>query len=69
MDGSIQLGDTEPEIHEATIQHLYGLGLRLEACLHLIEEERETHIEIIDSAITSLGCLIDRLRARIEALE
>ncbi len=64
-----QLSETEHEVLESTIQQLYALGLRLEVCLHLVDEEADSHREVVDSAITCLGDLIDRLRERIEALE
>jgi signal transduction histidine kinase len=60
---------SEHELLDCIIQQLYGLGLRLEACLELAESEQEARTEIIDSAVGRLGDLIDRLRSRIEALE
>ena len=61
--------ETEQEVLDSTIQQLFGVGLRLQACEHLDESEQAARTEIIASAVTSLGDLIDRLRSRLESLQ
>lgn len=57
----------EREILENTIQHLYGLGLKLEACLG--EATPASREDKLNSVIDNIGELIDSLRSRIEVLE
>lgn len=61
--------ETEMEVLDSAIQQLFGLGLRLQACQQLAEAEHAARTEIIGSAITSLGDVIDRLRSRMESLD
>jgi hypothetical protein len=57
----------EHEILESTIQHLYGLALKLEVGLQ--EPGQAGHQDRLDSVIDSIGDLIGSLRGRIEAIE
>ena len=53
---------------DGTIQALYGLGLQLENCIHLVDESPADAKAQLDAAISRLSSLIRELRRRIESL-
>jgi hypothetical protein len=52
----------ESEFMDRLIQGLYGLGLKLEYCIALVEESPDQARDGLDAAITDLGEVIDDLR-------
>ncbi|HEX5370320.1 MAG TPA: histidine kinase dimerization/phosphoacceptor domain-containing protein [Dehalococcoidia bacterium] len=60
---------SDVELHDETIQALFGAGLRLEIARDLIDEAPEEAHKALDSAIDGLVLLIDDLRSRIESLD
>ena len=58
----------EFDLHDGTIQALYGLGLRLENCIHLVDESPDDAKALLDTAISWLDVLIRELRSRINNL-
>ena len=60
---------SEVQLHDDTIQALFGAGLRLEIAQDLIDEAPEEAHKALDSAIDGLVLLIDDLRSRIESLD
>ena len=53
---------------DTTIQGLYGLGLKLEYCLALLDESPEQAKGGLDAAVTEVGQLIEPLRKQIHKL-
>lgn len=62
-------GRSDVEMHDATIQALFGAELWLEAAQEMIYEEPEEAHRALDSAINGILVLIDDLRGRIESLD
>jgi signal transduction histidine kinase len=62
-------GRSEIQLHDDTIQALFGVGLRLEICQDLIEEAPDEARNALDSAINGLSLLIEEIRNRIESLD
>jgi hypothetical protein len=56
----------ELELKDRTIQALFGLGLKLEYCIALIDEAPEQAKLGVDSSITTLSELIGEIRLRLE---
>jgi signal transduction histidine kinase len=69
MDHQLEMATSERELLDSIIQQLFGVGLRLEACLRIAEDEQTARTEILDGAISRLGDLVECLRSRIEAME
>lgn len=63
-------GQHSPEIDlmDKTIQGLYGLGLKLEYCLALLDESPEQARDGLDAAVNEVGRLIEPLRRQIQGL-
>lgn len=59
----------ELRLHDDTIQMLFGLGLRIEYCIALMDESPEQAKEGLDHVITDLNEVIAALRGRIEDLK
>ena len=56
--------DDEFESHDQTIQALYGIGLKLEYCIDLVNESPNDARAALDSAISGLGEVIIDIRRR-----
>lgn len=67
-------GDTAPnsnrelDIHDTTIQALYGAALHLESCIQLLEQSPEHAKAGLDGVVNRLNELISDLRNRIYEL-
>jgi len=59
----------ELTLHDNTIQSLFGIGLRIEYCIALLDESPDQAKAGLDSAITDLGDLIAELRGRIDDIK
>jgi signal transduction histidine kinase len=57
--------DPKTELMDRLIQGLYGLGLKLEYCIALVDESPEQARAGLDAAITDLGEVIDDLRRHL----
>ncbi|HEY7465825.1 MAG TPA: histidine kinase [Dehalococcoidia bacterium] len=57
--------DPRIELMDRLIQGLYGLGLKLEYCIALIDESPDQARAGLDAAITDLGDVIDDLRRHL----
>ena len=57
--------DPRTELMDRLIQGLYGLGLKLEYCIALIDESPDQARAGLDAAITDLGDTIDDLRRHL----
>jgi len=57
------------DVHDGTIQGLYGLALLLENCIHLIDQSPSEAKAGLDSAISRLNSLIGQLRSQIKDLK
>jgi len=53
------------ELHDGTIQALYGVGLRIEDCLERLEAEPQAVREDLDTSIESLNTIIRDIRRYI----
>ena len=62
-------GGHELRLHDETIQALFGLGLRLEYCIALIDESPEAAKASLDTTISDLSILIGELRGRIDDIK
>ena len=60
------LGVRTQEALDRTIQQLFGIGLKLEYSMQLIDESPEQARDCIDSTIASIGQVINELRGRME---
>jgi signal transduction histidine kinase len=67
-DGSDGRHSPEIDLMDTTIQRLYGLGLKLEYCLTLLDESPEQARDGLDAAVNEVGQLIEPLRRRIQRL-
>ncbi len=59
----------ELKLHDDTIQLLFGIGLKIEYCLEVVDESLSQAHEGLDGVITDLGQLIDNIRGRIDDLK
>jgi signal transduction histidine kinase len=50
------------EVHDAAIQALYGLGLKLEYCIDLVDDSPEQAKAGLDGAINTIGEMISSIR-------
>jgi signal transduction histidine kinase len=53
------------DMHDGCIQSIYAVGLNLEACMRLIEENPRTASQMVAEATASLNLVIQELRAFI----
>jgi hypothetical protein len=61
----IPVGSRELELHDATIQTLYGMGLRLQYCAEVLDvAPDQVRVALVD-VIASLDEVVERLRNRI----
>jgi len=60
--------DIELDLHDGTIQALFGVGLKLEYCMALVDESPEQAKAGLDAAISNLSDLIETLRSRIHEI-
>lgn len=56
-------------LYDETIQALFGIGLRLEYCIALVDEAPEQAKLSLDATISDLGILIAELRGRIDHIK
>lgn len=66
MDSAEELH--ELVLHDRTIQALFGIGLKLEYCIMLVDESPDQAKDGLDAAIGALTDLIGDLRTRIDTL-
>ena len=66
--GSIDGQQSQIDLMDSTIQGLYGLGLKLEYCLALLDESPEQARDGLDAAVNDVGHLIEPLRRQIQGL-
>jgi len=65
-----QRDEYELALHDSTIQNLFGLGLRLEICRALIEEDAPDEAQhALNATIASLDHVIETIRDRIYTLD
>lgn len=69
MSEQSALSTRELELHDGTIQALYGVGLKIEYCMSLVDESPEQAKAGLDAAIGSLSELIVTLRERIHDVD
>ena len=55
--------------HDDTIQALFGIGLKIEYCIALLDESPEQAKAGLDATISDLSTLIEGLRDRIDDLK
>jgi len=67
-DGREGQHSAEIDLMDSTIQGLYGLGLKLEYCLELLDESPEQARDGLDAAVNEVGRLIEPLRRQIQRL-
>ena len=70
-DGAGTLRDLysrELEVHDNTIQALYGIGLKLQYCIQLIDSTPEQVKAGLEGAIINLDEVVEELRSRIYEL-
>ena len=58
----------QAELLDRMIQGLYGLGLKLEYCIALVDESPDQAQAGLDAAITDLGEVIDLMRRHMQSL-
>lgn len=68
-DDDPPLDEHELHLHDETIQALFGIGLRLEYCITLVDEAPEQAKLSLDATISDLGDLIAELRGRIDHIK
>ena len=56
------------KLHDETIQALYGVSLRLQAAVTLVEESPEAVTGELDKAVRAIDSVIADLRERIEGV-
>jgi signal transduction histidine kinase len=61
--------ELELDLHDNTIQALFGLGLKLEYCIQLIDSAPEQVKGGLEGVILNLDALIEQLRGRIYQLD
>jgi hypothetical protein len=57
--------ETERDLHDRTIQSLYGVMLQMENCTHLLEESSSKTRAELDVAIDKVNAIIGDVRNRI----
>ena len=57
--------DPPTDLMDRLIQGLYGLGLKLEYCIALVDESPDQARAGLDAAISDLGDVIDDLRRHL----
>ena len=62
-------GNDELELHDDTIQALFGIGLKIEYCIALLEEAPGEARAGLEASIADLSDLIAGLRGRIDDLK
>jgi len=62
-----EAGQRAQALQDNLIQTLFGIGMGLEECKHLIEEDRPAAITTVDRAIAGLNALIRDVRTRMLA--
>ncbi|HLG11500.1 MAG TPA: histidine kinase [Dehalococcoidia bacterium] len=67
IDGD-RTGNPQADLMDRMIQGLYGLGLKLEYCIALVDESPEQARAGLDAAITDLGEVIDVMRHHMQSL-
>ena len=58
----------QADLMDRMIQGLYGLGLKLEYCIALVDESPDQAQAGLDAAITDLGQVIDLMRRHMQSL-
>jgi hypothetical protein len=62
------MNDVQAELADQVIQGLYGIGLKLEYSIALVDDSPAQTRAALDSAISDLGDLIDVLRGQVNGL-
>lgn len=70
MDSTHLSESSQPELklHDDTIQLLFGIGLKIEYCLEVVDESLSQARDGLDGVIADLGQLIESIRGRIDDL-
>jgi signal transduction histidine kinase len=61
--------EVELKLHDETIQALFGIGLRIEYCIALVDDSPDQAKASLDGTISDLSELISDLRDRIDRLK
>jgi signal transduction histidine kinase len=61
--------ELELDLHDRTIQALFGLGLKLEYCIQLVDASPDQVKAGLEGVIINLDQLIEQLRGRIYELD